>query len=96
MKTKHRYLYVYIVIFVLFAGVIKVNAISSGFLVTDISQEEQDLFMSNINISLLTKEPIKRGVKCFAVSHDGKIAVCPNSTYADEVCVYSRDRKSVV
>lgn len=89
MKLKRWNLFLSIVFFLLLTSTINVNAISTGFSTAEISPEERDLFMSNIDISLLTKEPAKKSVKCFDVNQNRKIAICHNGIYGDEVCVYS-------
>ena len=60
MKMKRTYLFLLsFLIFVLFTNEIKVEAVNTGFQTNHLTSEEKNTFLSNINILLIDKEPMK-------------------------------------
>ena len=47
-------------IFVIFANVMKVNAMHTGFKTNELPSEEKNMFISNINILSIDEEPEKK------------------------------------
>ena len=92
MKSKRGYLFLlFVFIFSLFTNVIEVNAMNTGFATEDLTEEEQSTFLSNVSISLLTVEPVKRGVLCFDVNEQGKLVIGQKGADRKEVCIYTVD-----
>ena len=88
MKLKCGYIILLSVILI-FLSTIEVNAINTGFSVEELSKEEQDNFVSNIDITLLTEEPAKSAFICFDVNNSGLIAIGQDTPGIATVCVYS-------
>lgn len=64
---------------------------SPGFSTEEMSQEEIELFLSNINISMFALEPTKEPIKCFDVNENGMIAIGTENSNNKKVCIYSVD-----
>ena len=93
MKIKKNYLFLLIALLsVLFANPIKVNALNTGFDTNDRPAEKKESSISNINLSLITEEPAKKGIVCFDVNDNHLIAVGQRTASIKKtVCVYSTD-----
>ena len=92
MKLRISYLFLlFALLFGLFTNVIEVNAMKTGFLTEELSDEVKNTFLSNVNISPLTVEPVHRGILCFDVNKQGMIAVGQKGAYSKEICIYSAD-----
>ena len=90
MKLKQKYLLLsFLLLIFSFINVIDVNAMNTGFLTEELSEEIKTTFVSNINISPLKEEPVKREVLCFDVNEQGMIAVGQKGSQKKEVCVYT-------
>ncbi len=90
MKLKQIYLLLpFVLLIVFFTSVIEVEAMNTGFSTEELSEETKTSFVSNINISPLKAEPVKRGVLCFDVNEQGMIAVGQKGSQGKEICVYT-------
>ena len=90
MKLKRSYLFLsFVLLLVISTNAIKVNAMNTGFFTEDLSDETKTTFVANINISLLSAEPAKKGVLCFDVNEQGLIAIGQKGSQDKEVCVYT-------
>lgn len=67
----------------------KVNAMHTGFKTNELSSEEKDMFISNINVLSIDEEPVKKAITCFDVNSNHLIAVGQNSSDRKTICVYS-------
>ncbi len=80
---------------ILFAGasvVYAAGSMNTGFETNQLSQEEIDSFVSNVDLSLLTKEPPKETINCFDVNYKHFIAIGQQSSDTRRtVCVYSNE-----
>lgn len=75
---------------VLFANVMKANAVNTGFAISFLPTEEKNMFVSNINILPIDKEPTKKTIACFDVNGNRLIAIGQNtSSRRKTICVYS-------
>lgn len=94
MKLKRTCLFLpFVLMFVLFTNVIEVNAMNTGFSTEELTQEKRNTFLSNISVSPLTMEPVKRDILCFDVNENGMIAIGQKGDYGKEVCIYATDGK---
>lgn len=92
MKMRRIYLFLLSVfIFVLSANVMKVNAVNTGFKINQISSEEKNLIISNINILAIDEEPVKKTITCFDVNSNQLIAIGQNTADRKTICIYSND-----
>ena len=92
MKMKRTYLFLLsFLIFVLFTNEIKVEAVNTGFQTNHLTSEEKNTFLSNINILLIDKEPMKNTIKCFDVNNNHLIAIGQNASERKTICVYSNE-----
>ena len=89
MKLKHVSLYVLLLLLVIFASTVEVNAMQTGFSTEELSEEAKTEFMSNINVLPISTEPGKKGVVCFDVNEQGMIAVGQRDSQAKRICVYN-------
>ncbi len=76
-------------IFVIFANVMKVNAMHTGFKTNELSSEEKNMFISNINILSINEEPVKKTITCFDINSNQLIAIGQNTSDRKTICVYS-------
>lgn len=91
MKIKMKFLLISIFIFVLVCNPIVANAINTGFLISELPEEDQINFVKNIELCLIEAEPPKSPVVCFDVNEKQMIAVGQNSSDRKVICVYSSD-----
>ncbi len=76
MKNKKYYLFLTIVLLiVIFASVIEVKAINTGFSTEELSEEDKTTFLSNISLSLIKEEPAQKAIECFDVNSNHAIAI---------------------
>ena len=59
----------------MFVGIIKVDAMNTGFETEDISVQKKRDLLSRIEISLMIEEPKKGGIQCFDVNASDMIAI---------------------
>ena len=93
MKIKRNSLFLLIALIpILLTSTITANALNTGFDTYDKPAEEKASFISYINLSLITEEPAKKSIVCFAVSDNHMIAVGQQTVSTRKtVCVYSAD-----
>lgn len=68
-----------------------VSALNTGFSTEQFPEEKISKFISNVNISLLTEEPVRTAIKCFDVNDYEMIAIDQQVFDEKTVCVYSKD-----
>ena len=91
MKMK-RGCFFLILLFVIVANVMKVNAIQTGFKINELPSEEKNMFISNINLSLVEEEPVKKAIVCFDVNSNQLIAIGQDTIgIRKTICVYSNE-----
>ena len=76
-------------IFVIFTSAMKVNAMHTGFKTNELSSEEKNMFISNVNVLSIDEEPEKNPITCFDVNSNHLIAIGQNSSDRKTICVYS-------
>lgn len=92
MKMKRGYLFLLsILIFVLFTNVMKVSAMNTGFKTNQLPSEEKNLFISNINILTIDKEPVNKTITCFDVNSNRLLAIGQNTSDRKTICIYSNE-----
>lgn len=92
MKTKFIYTFLMSVcMFVLFIGISDVKAINTGFSTEELSAEDIETVLANVNISVFTEEPKKQAIKRFDINEDGLIALGFDSSNYKTVCIYTSD-----
>ena len=90
MRRKQIYLFLlFVFLIVVSISTIEVNAMHTGFEITELPSEEKELFISNINILSIDEEPAKKTIKCFDVNGDQLIAIGQNTSNRKTICVYS-------
>lgn len=88
---KVRYL-VLPLLFTLLLLVHPVSAVNTGFSTVKMPEKDIETFLSNADISLLTKAPWQRAIECFDVNENGMIAIGQNTLNGKkELCIYSSD-----
>lgn len=81
-----------LIITVLLCGVaFNAFAMNTGFTTDDMELDEQQAFLSNINLSLVTEEPEKNAIDCFDVNDDGLIAIGSQNSTSKIISVYTSD-----
>lgn len=92
MLLKRKYLLA-ILIFTLciFTSTVQGKAMNTGFSTNELSKEEQESFISNINITLLTAEPAKKNILCFDVNESGLVAIGQVGSNRKVLCVYNAE-----
>ena len=91
MRTKYIYRFLSLVFVLLFlTGVLETKAMNTGFATEDFTEEKKAQVMENIDITLFTTTPQKRGILCFDVNEQGMIAISmEHGLRKKEICVYS-------
>ena len=90
MRRKQIYLFLlFVFLIVVSISTIEVNAMHTGFEITELPSEEKEVFISNINILSIDEEPVKKTIKCFDVNGDQLIAIGQNTSNRKTICVYS-------
>lgn len=89
MKHIKKFFAFSLILALVFINCISVCAIETGFSIRELSDEEYENFISNVDICLITREPNKKAVSCFDVNEQGLLVVgCEDSEYKT-VCIYS-------
>lgn len=78
----------FIYVFILLIGLTEVNAMNTGFSIEEMTENEKNSFISNIEITILTEAPTPKGISCFDVNKEEKIAIGQTSGHRKEVCIY--------
>lgn len=66
-------------------------AMNTGFSVCDMEPEDEQNFIANLNVTLITEEPEKEYITCFGVNDDGLILLVDGITEIKTVSVYTSD-----
>lgn len=90
MKLKTKWLMMtFVLLTLIFVYVVNINAMNTGFSTKELSYDQENLFVSNIDLSLVDSEPPKSGVLCFDVNEQGLVAIGQVSSQRKEVCIYT-------
>ena len=76
---------------ILFANVMKVSAMHTEFKTNELSSEEKNVIISNINILLTDEVPEKNTITCFDVNTNQLIAIGQNTSDRKTICIYSNE-----
>ena len=76
-------------IFILLVNFVDVKAVNTGFEVGLLSNEEKNMFITNIDIKLIEDEPEKKSIACFDVNDSNLIAIGQRTSDRKFICVYS-------
>lgn len=90
MKFK-KYTYILLLACILFCMGVDVSAMNTGFTTETLPENDVQIFLENVNIQMVTKEPKKNSIQCFDVDEKGTIAVGCNNLNNKTVCVYTAD-----
>ena len=66
-------------------------AMNTGFSTEDMNSNDQKVFLSSIDVCLLTEEPKKDAITCFDVNNDGSIVVGTKNATEKLALVYTSD-----
>lgn len=91
MKNRKILIALFIASVFLWSGCGKVSAMNTGFLTDNMEIDEQQVFLSNINLSLVSEEPKKNTIICFDVNDDGLIVIGTENLSCKLVSVYTSD-----
>ena len=90
MKLKRTCSFLIVVLLILFSkNTMNVAAMNTGFSTEKLPEEPENVFLSNINLSFVRKEPEKRGILCFDVNEQGMIAICQSHFDNKTICIYT-------
>lgn len=79
-------------ILVLFTfGGINVSAMNTGFSTETLTEDQKEIFLKNVNISILDKEPQKNTIECFDVNSNQLIAIGQKTSERKTICIYSKE-----
>ncbi|MBE6686110.1 MAG: hypothetical protein E7591_02650 [Ruminococcaceae bacterium] len=87
---RHIFTIILTLLLLVFGGV-EVLAMNTGFSTESLPEDDMNTLLKNVNISMLTDEPPKKTIECFAVNEDGVIAIGCNSSENKVVCIYTSD-----
>ena len=91
MGVKRILLTVFILFIFLWNGTSTVFAMNTGFSTEDMESGDQQIFLSNVKLSLITEEPEKQAITCFDVNDDGLVVVGSEDSTKKIVLVYDSD-----
>lgn len=92
MKIRRGCLFFLFIFIFVFINSTKVNAVNTGFITNQMSNEEKNTLISYMSILPLDKEPIKKSVACFDVNSNHLIAIGQHTTGQKKIiCVYSKE-----
>lgn len=78
-------------IIIIQSSMISASALNTGFAVADISEDEQEKIEGNLQLKLITSEPIKYPIACFDVREDGMLVIGSNvGIHKQMICVYNQ------
>ena len=78
-------------IIIIQSSMISASALNTGFAVADISEDEQEKIEGNLQLKLITSEPIKYPIACFDVREDGMLVIGSNSGIDKKtICIYDQ------
>ncbi len=88
MEVKRILLTGFILFIFLWNGTSTVFAMNTGFSTEAMESGDQQVFLSNVKLSLITEEPEKQVITCFDVNDDGLVAVGSKDLTKKIVLVY--------
>lgn len=91
MKLMKYYLIIMLLMFLFFQTGIETYAMNTGFYLDELSEEDKNTFLSNVEISLFKDYPIKRSILCFDINEEGHIAIGQEVGTRKEICIYSSE-----
>lgn len=91
MKGLARTFFVVVILLLLHNGVVSVSAMNTGFSTQLLPTTDRDLFLKNINITVLSDEPNKKAIECFSVNKNGNIAIGYSNGNNKTICIYAAD-----
>lgn len=92
MKLKRIHLLLsFVLLIVIFANATQANAMQTGFQTNELSEEEKNTFLSNIDVLPIDEEPVKKAIRCFDVNSNRLIAIGQASSDQKTICVYSSE-----
>ena len=74
-------------------GSVNALAMNTGFSIENMEHSEQEKFLSNIDLRLVTEEPEISSIECFDVNHNELVAVGSKNLSKRIVSVYAPDGK---
>ena len=89
---RRRYIYLlllFVFLVVASIGAIEVNAMHTGFEITELPDDLKNMFIANIDVLSISEEPVKTNIKCFDVNDDQLIAIGQGTSDRKTICVYS-------
>lgn len=66
-------------------------AMNTGFDTELLPENDVNTLLKNLNVAVLTDEPPKKAIECFAVNEDGAIAIGCSNSENKTVCIYTND-----
>ncbi len=84
--------YIFTVLFIcclLSNSILNAFAVNTDFSTETLSEQDMEVFLDNVNISLLTEEPAKQSIVCFDVRDDRTFAVGFSGLDDDIIAVYN-------
>lgn len=81
------------VFLIVFCGCISALAMNTGFSTGEMNSEEQQTFLSNIDLTLMSEEPQKSAFTCFDVSKSGQVAIGFANAQNKYISVYDANGK---
>lgn len=93
MTKKNNFLTILFVLILVLGTKMQVQAVNTGFEVEAVSREEKNMVSTNIQLSLLTTEPEKKGIDVFDVNEGAMIAVgqFDGGSGVQYIAVYSQE-----
>lgn len=84
-------LYMLFIILIFLCFCESILAMNTGFSTEDMYPNDQKIFLSNIDVCLLTEEPKKDAITCFDVNNDGSIVVGTKNAREKLALIYTSD-----
>ena len=64
-------------------------AMNTGFIIEELTEQEKNTVISNLDISVLKNEPEKKAIECFDVNQNDEIAIVYSVFDKKTICVYN-------
>lgn len=91
MKRMKIYLTIILLLLLIFTTGTDTYAMNTGFILEELSEDNKNIFLSNVEISFSMSEPVKKSILCFDVNEEGMIALGQEDGQRKEICIYSLD-----
>ena len=91
MKYIRRFSTALLLLILLITGEIEAFAMNTGFSTEELSEDQRNIFLKNIHLSMLADEPSKKAIECFDVNENGAIAIGCSASDNKTVCIYTSD-----